>query len=150
LGSVTAFETATIQSIARVAEIATEAEYAAGESIEAEGATANGVLVIASGQVEVTHASPLIVGRMGPGEIVGGPASLGIKKRLFAAKAIAPTVVLCIRYDDLFDIMEDHFDLTFSALFSLGNDLERTFTSPRPERAAPSRLPAAGEAFPTP
>jgi hypothetical protein len=40
-------------------------------------------------------------------------------------------VLLSIRYDGLFDIMEDHFDLTFSALFALGNEIERSIASPR-------------------
>ena len=128
----TAFQAANIQSIARVAEIATEVEYAAGETIEAEGARRR---TASSSSSTDTWRSPMATPPSSDAWALGIWSAvrlrLGVKKRLFAAKAITPAVLLCIRYDDLMDIMEDHFDLTFSALFALGNDIERTFTSPR-------------------
>jgi CRP-like cAMP-binding protein len=151
LGSVTMFEAATIQSIAQVAQIATEARYAAGDTIQTEGAATDGVLVVVSGQVEVTHTEPAIFGRMGPGQLVGGPASLGAKEHLFAAKAIAPAVLLSVLYGALFDIMEDHFDLTFSALSALGNDIERSLSSPSTGSSREVRdRPASVESVGTP
>jgi CRP-like cAMP-binding protein/HEAT repeat protein len=135
LRSVEAFELAAVQSLALVAQIADEVEYRAGDTIEAEGALAERLWVVASGQVEVSREQSAISGRMGPGQLVSGPASLGFKQQLFLLRASVPTTLLSIPYSGLFDIMEDHFDLTLATLLTLGNAIDRMPAVPRNEGA---------------
>jgi CRP-like cAMP-binding protein len=60
--------------------------------------------------------TPRLVARFGPASVVGGSAALGDAERFYTARALSDSVLLRIREEDFFDVMEDHFDLARSVL----------------------------------
>ena len=117
------FSAATVQSIARLAAVADEIDAAPGEALCREGDRSERLFVVASGHVEIRHASPEIVARFGPGQIVGGACAAGLAECAWTATAVTPVVALSLRREDVVDVMEDHTELTRSIM--MGVSLER-------------------------
>ncbi|HEY4121538.1 MAG TPA: cyclic nucleotide-binding domain-containing protein [Byssovorax sp.] len=119
------FAAATVQSIARIAAVADEVEIAPGGGLCREGERSERVFVVASGHVEIRHASPEIVARFGPGQIVGGACAAGLGECGWTATAVTPVVALSVRREDLLDVMEDHSELTRSIMMGVSVERER-------------------------
>jgi CRP-like cAMP-binding protein len=56
---------------------------------------------------------------------VGGGAALGDCLLRQSARALTPAVVLRIREEDLYDVMEDHFELARSVMRYLSTEHEQ-------------------------
>src|SRR6185436_15573778 len=110
------FSSATVQALARVAEGVVERELAPGEELFREGHPALEIAVLASGLVAGRRADVKLAPRFGPGDIVGGCAAVGAPQHFLTVTAEGPAVLLTIGREDLFDIMEDHFDLAKSVM----------------------------------
>ncbi len=128
-----AFQAATVQAVARVAQVAEEVELAAGQLLHEPGKATHSFYIVASGLVEVAHEEPHFRARFGAGEVVFGAGGVGIRSPEFSSKAIAPTVLLAVRREDFFDIMEDHFDVMRSVMKGVSHERERVLTE-RAER----------------
>ncbi|HVY47845.1 MAG TPA: cyclic nucleotide-binding domain-containing protein [Minicystis sp.] len=124
LREVPSFAVATVQTLARLADVAEEVELPAGRRFHEAGEPSTVVHVVASGLVEVEDPSSSLVARFGRARPVGGAAALGVPRRAFHAKAVAPSVLLALRREDLHDVMEDHFDLTRSLMIGLAAERE--------------------------
>jgi CRP-like cAMP-binding protein len=135
-----AFRSATVQSVARLAQVAEEIELAAGEILHQPGKPAHSFYVVASGTVEITSVEPEVSARFGAGEIVFGAGAVGLRVPGFTSRALAPTVLLAIRREDFFDIMEDHFEVMRSVMKGVSHERERVLTE-RAERRGSRPLP---------
>jgi len=63
--------------------------------------------------------------RYGSASLLGGAPSFGDALARQSARALTPAVVLRLREEDFYDVMEDHFDLARSALSYLASENER-------------------------
>lgn len=122
------FERAGIQSLIRLARGAVERDLTPGETIAEEGEPAAALLVVADGSVTISRREPAISAVFGAGRVVGGYAGLGHERWPVTARAREPSRVLAIRYEELFDVMEDHFDLVRSVMAFLAAERERLQT----------------------
>jgi CRP-like cAMP-binding protein len=63
--------------------------------------------------------------RYGSASLLGGGPSLADALARQSARAVTPAVVLRVREEDVYDVMEDHFDLARSVLSFLASENER-------------------------
>jgi CRP-like cAMP-binding protein len=124
-----AFGSATVQAIARIAQIADELELAEGQTLHQPGKATDAFYIVASGVVEIAHEEPTVRARFGPGEVVFGAGGVGVRVPSFSSMALAPTVLLAVRREDFFDIMEDHFDVMRSVMKGVSSERERVLTA---------------------
>lgn len=122
------FERAGIQSLIRLARGAAELELAEGETIAEEGAPAASLLVVADGSVTISRRDPVISAVFGAGRVVGGYAGVGHERWAVTSRAREHSRILAIGYEELFDVMEDHFDLVRSVMAFLASERERLQT----------------------
>ncbi len=116
------FERAGIQALIRLAAGATEVEATPGRVLVTEGEAARSILVVAAGEVEIARREPLIEAPFGVGRLVGGYAGIGHVRWPVSVHARGDARVLSIDYEDLFDVMEDHFDLVRSVMAFLAHE----------------------------
>ena len=116
LREVRMFERASIQALVSLAPVAVEVRVRKGELLFAPDQIQGEFLVVARGLVELERENPRLVARFGPASVVGGSAALGDAERFYSARALSDSVLLRIREEDFFDVMEDHFDLARSVL----------------------------------
>lgn len=132
------FRKASIQALVSLAPSAEEVRLAAGELLF-ERVEARGVLfVVVAGCLELEGSSsgggaPFPealhpVGtrhRYGSASLLGGGPSFADALARQSARALTPAVVLRVREEDFYDVMEDHFDLARSVLSFLASENER-------------------------
>jgi CRP-like cAMP-binding protein len=116
LRDVEAFGRASIQALVSLAQLATQTRVPAGETLFRAGEVTGVFFVVARGCIELERSAPPGRARFGPAAIVGGIPALGDAERIYSARAVQSSVLLCFRESDFFDIMEDHFDLARSVL----------------------------------
>ncbi len=119
------FSRANIQSLVRLAGLATEARFSRGEVVFERGEAAGKFYVVAGGVVEARHEAPDLVARFRRSDLVCGYGAFGKADNEYVAAALAPSVVLSFREEDFFDVMEEHFELTRSVLAGIASDYER-------------------------
>jgi CRP-like cAMP-binding protein len=68
--------------------------------------------------------------------LLGGGAAFAGRLAHQRARAVTPTVVLRLREEDFYDVMEDHFELARSILSYLAGEHERRLEAA--ERASPN------------
>ncbi len=110
------FRAAGVQATLRLAELATEIDLEPGETLFGEGDEASAVDVVAGGVIAVERVAPPLRAAFGRGSLVGGAAAVGALRQAFTARAVEGAVVLRVRKDDVFDVMEDHFELSRALL----------------------------------
>jgi CRP-like cAMP-binding protein len=112
------FATATVQTLTSLAELATVVHAEEDEVLAPRGEPKRAMLLVASGEVAATREAPALVGRFGPGSLVGGAlAVMDLTEYEFRARA--RTRVLAIARDDYVDLMEEHFGLVRSTARAL-------------------------------
>jgi CRP-like cAMP-binding protein len=159
-----AFRRASIQALVSLAPSADEIRLAAGELLFERGEASGVLFVIVAGcleldcrsangstfQPEVLHAEALQPGaphaaggrhRYGSASLLGGGPSFADALARQSARALTPAVVLRVREEDFYDVMEDHFDLARSALSFLASENERRLDEA--ERGPTLRQPRA-------
>ena len=119
-----AFRRAGIQARVSLAPVADEFRVRAGDTLFRAGEVTGVFFVVASGTIELEHENSKRRLRFGPGSIVGGGAAFGDVERLYAAHALSDAVLLRLREEDFFDVMEDHFDLARSVLGYIAQEQE--------------------------
>jgi CRP-like cAMP-binding protein len=117
------FERAGMQPLLRLARAATERRLAEGETLVREGDAAGHCFVVVSGTVTLERAD--LAAPFGPAALVGAYAGFGQALWPGTVRALGAARVLAIRYDDLYDVMEDHFDLVRSVMAFLALERER-------------------------
>jgi CRP-like cAMP-binding protein len=139
LRDVPAFSKASIQALVTLAPAAEELRIDAGQTLFRSGEVRGVFFVIARGLIELERSQPPGKARFGPASIVGGSSAFGDMERFYTARAVRASVLLRIREDDFFDVMEDHFDLARSVMAYMSaqreqvmDQLERLKTEARP------------------
>jgi CRP-like cAMP-binding protein len=144
LREVASFSRSGIQTLISLAPYLDEVRLRAGEALFDSGEVHGVLFVVARGMVELERIEPPGLARFGPGSLVGGTAALGHIEHRYRARAVDDSVVLRLRDEDLFDVMEDHFDLARSVFADLATQRERVLN-----RLAQRNLPLAGSAEPS-
>ena len=128
-----AFRRASIQALVSLAPSADEIRLAAGELLFERGEARGVLFVVVAGCLELERnssreGSPPADGallRYGAASLLGGAPSFAEGLARQRARALTPAVVLRIREEDFYDVMEDHFDLARSVLSFLAGENER-------------------------
>ena len=119
------FERAGIQALTRLAASARELVVEEDDVIVDQGDNADALLVVASGTVAFERHTPPISVTFGERRLIGGYAGLGQGHWPATVRAISPTHVLSIAVEDLYDVMEDHFDVVRSVMGFLAVERDR-------------------------
>lgn len=119
------FRGANMQALVRLAGLAREARFQAGDIVFERGGAAGTFHVVARGIVEARHEEPEITARFGRADLVGGHGAFGEADDEYVATARTPAIVLSFREEDFFDVMEEHFELTRSVLAGIASEYER-------------------------
>ena len=116
------FREAGVQAALRLAELADERLLAPGEALFREGDPCDTLDAVVGGLLEIERAEPPLRAAFGPGSLVGGAATIAVQRAAFTARAAEASLVLRMRKDDVFDVMEDHFALTRAILASVNDE----------------------------
>ena len=111
-----ALQAAGVQATLRLAELCEELELEPEQVLFREGEEAEAIDLVAGGVIAIAGGAPPLRAAFGRGSLVGGAAAIGAPRQAFTARAAGRAVVLRVRKDDLFDVMEDHFELTRALL----------------------------------
>ena len=125
LRQVRPFSRGTTQALASLAERASVSRWNAGDVLFRQGDAASEFWVIADGQVTIERATPQILVRRGPGDLVQSYAAFGADHWRFTARCTSPCLMLELNREDLLDQMEAHFELTRSVLAYMSTVFER-------------------------
>jgi CRP-like cAMP-binding protein len=120
-----AFKRAGIQALVSLSPVADEFRIQAGDTLFRAGEVTGVFFVVARGAIELEHENTKRRRRFGPGAIVGGSAAFGDVERLYTARALGDSVLLRLREEAFFDVMEDHFDLARSVLGYIAQEREQ-------------------------
>jgi CRP-like cAMP-binding protein len=119
LRGVPVFARASIQTLASLAELATELRADSGELLAPRGEPKRRLLIVASGEVSATcEGAPTFTGRFGRGALVCGALAVG-ETTDYELRATVQTRALAIAREDYLDVMEEHFGLLRSTLRAL-------------------------------
>jgi CRP-like cAMP-binding protein len=107
------------QALADLAAVTEQVSFAAGQLIIERGIEQLHVIRIVDGEVLAEREGPAVLRRQGPRDLVCGTAILGHVAEAWQARAITPVRAISFPIEELFDLMEEHFDLVRSALSAL-------------------------------
>jgi CRP-like cAMP-binding protein len=133
-----AFRKASIQALVSLAPSADEIRLAASELLFERGEARGVLFVVVAGCLELQGSelgAPQAGGarhRYGSASLLGGGPAFGDALTRHGARALTPAVVLRIREEDFYDVMEDHFDLARSVLSYLAFENERRLSEAEP------------------
>ncbi|MEO8182617.1 MAG: cyclic nucleotide-binding domain-containing protein [Deltaproteobacteria bacterium] len=119
-----AFRRASIQALVSLAPAADEVRLAAGERLFERGEARAVLYVVVAGCLELEYAGGEQE-RFGGASLLGGGAAFGAALAQQTARALTPAVLLRIREEDFYDVMEDHFDLARSVMSYQASEHER-------------------------
>ena len=119
------FERAGTQSLIRLSRAAKPRLHGHGESLAVFGETAESFFVVVTGSVTAHRQEPELAATFGPPELAGGYSGFGHERWAVSLEAAVDCCVLEIRYDDLFDVMEDHFDMVRAVMGHLAAERDR-------------------------
>lgn len=125
LRGVSAFKRAGIQALTELAGAAEELRLEPGEVLFRPGSFRDLCFVVARGVVRLERETPRVLARFGAPSLVGGVFAIGPGDEHYTATAETAAVVLKLREEDFFDVMELHFDLTRSVLADLARERDR-------------------------
>jgi len=135
-----AFRKASIQALTSLAPAADELRLAPGEVLFELGEAKHVFFVVVAGSIELERPG---LGRacFRSASLLGGGAAFAGTLARQRARATTPAVVLRLREEDFYDVMEDHFELARSILGYLAGEHERRLESV--ERASQNGAPQA-------
>ena len=116
---------ASAQALEELAETAKELRLEPGETLFERGDGVGRFCFVAHGTIALERDEPRIAARFGPGSLVGGVAAVTLDTEAYRAHAVTRAVVLDVDHDDLFDVVEEHFDLGRSLIVMVALENER-------------------------
>lgn len=116
---------ASAQALEELAETAKELRLEPGETLFERGDGVGRFCFVAQGTIALERDEPRIAARFGPGSLVGGVAAVTLDTEAYRAHAVTRAVVLDVDHDDLFDVVEEHFDLGRSLIVMVALENER-------------------------
>lgn len=124
LRDVPAFGGAGIQALTTLAGVAGVVRLETGDELFDGVAATGSLFVVASGTIVAERREPTLRARFGGGSLVCGYGALGGAGGEFTARAESPAIALRIEREDLFEVMEEHFDLSRSLLRGIAAERE--------------------------
>jgi CRP-like cAMP-binding protein len=118
LAGVPLFAGISVESMQRLADVAGEQDFAAGQFIVRQGQVGTGLYVILSGSVRVLRGSD-VVARLGKGEFFGELSVIDQLPRNASVEAAESTVVLALASWDLFALLESDPKLSLNMIKGL-------------------------------
>ena len=118
------FERAGTQSLIRVARACQLQAVAGREKLVEQGDPMTSLFIVASGALQLSRDDPELLATFGPTDVAGG-YMIWLESWPVTLRALVDSTVLAISYDDLYDIMEDHFDLTRAVRSNISFEIER-------------------------
>lgn len=112
----TGFRDADIEAIADLASEVTEVRLDAGEPLWDIGDPSTHFLMPLCGTIECVARDPEQRFVLGPTDSVGSIDALSAEPRWFRARVEKPLIALKVEIDVLYDVLEDHFEMTMSLL----------------------------------
>ncbi len=142
LRSAPALFMARIQALTLMAEIAEDITYEPGESVFSEGETPTATYLVARGRVELVSAHLEVPVVYSAGSLVGGYAALAEGSRRVSARALDRATLLVLRNEELYDLLEDHFELARSLIAYMAAERSRILLIRAAQLAASGTHPA--------
>ena len=118
------FRHAGTQALTSLAEVAEVVTLDAGAVLFDDKTRPGRIYVVVSGEVLASHAALPAPARFGVGGVVTGPAALIEQGAAFRAHAATPTTLLALGFDDVFDLMEEHFSLVRSVMIFVAGEVD--------------------------
>jgi CRP-like cAMP-binding protein len=110
------------ESMARLAEVAGEVDFPAGQFIVRQGQVGSGLYVILSGSIRVVRGSTEIA-RLGVGEFFGELSVVDQQPRMASVEAIEDTRCLALASWDLLRLLQDDHALSLNLIRGLSGRL---------------------------
>jgi CRP/FNR family cyclic AMP-dependent transcriptional regulator len=106
LSNVPLFAGISDESMARLAAVTGEQDFAAGQFIVRQGQVGTGLYIIVSGSVDVLHGADDVVATLQPGEFFGELSVIDQRPRSASVQAKEATAVLALASWDLLSLLE--------------------------------------------
>jgi len=135
------FARAGIQAVAGLARLARTSRVPKGDILRRRGEPRGGFEVVALGEVSLRRGDDDGAGWFSPGSVVGSLGVFARETHDSTLRAESDAIVLEIRQDDLFEGMDDHFDLARAVLAYMARERGRLMrlVADRRERAQPAQ-----------
>ncbi len=124
LSRMTAFQGASMQGLASLAQSALETRYAPGEVIAAAGSRSSLVSLLVEGEIQLELPTGVRVMRRAR-DFVAHVEELATTPRLNVVIAATPAIVLQIEREELLDRIEVHFDLAMTIFAFIAGEQEK-------------------------
>jgi len=108
-------------ALAAIAQLTTAVRIPQGMVVEHEGRPFGNVYLLIEGELRAAREGRLL-GTFHGRDSVGALSTLARDRHGFTCEALAETVALKLRADDFLEVLEDHFELMYSALRGLAHD----------------------------
>ena len=108
-------------ALAAIAQLTTAVRIPQGMVVEREGKPFGSVYLLIEGELRAAREGRLL-GTFGARNSVGVLSTLARDRHGFTCEALADTVALKLRADDFLEVLEDHFELMYSAMRGLAHD----------------------------
>lgn len=95
-----------VEALLPLAEVATDARFAAGEELCREGEAGDRLWVLAAGRVQVSRGGAAVA-ELGAGEVVGEVAVVDGGARSATVTAVDDVVCVALERDDVLDVLAD-------------------------------------------
>jgi CRP-like cAMP-binding protein len=125
LREVPALRSSSIQALTSMAGLIEERGLKPGEVLFKQGDPAAAIYIVVRGLLELERIDPLIMATFGERTLVGGFASLGSSDHPYTARARDASTVLALDKEDLFDLLELHFELVRSIFAGVAAEREQ-------------------------
>ncbi len=132
LRQVEVFSFVRAEDLAKIAAIAQERSFAAGETVFREGEEGSQMYLIVSGRMQASRGGEAAY-VVGPGETAGTLTLIDARPRESTMVAINDVEVLAIGRDDFFDVMRSHFNVAEGMLIHLARMLRKQQERPEIE-----------------
>ena len=119
LSSVPLFAGISAESMSRLAAVAGEQDFGAGQFIVRQGQIGTGLYVIVDGSVNVVRGADDVVASLKPGEFFGELSVIDQQPRNASVQATEPTAVLAVASWDLLALIEKDPALSLNMLKGL-------------------------------
>ena len=116
---------APVQAVASLAQLATQQSFRRGEHLFHVDEPIKELHVLVSGRVRLSRPQAHVDGLIAPTRVLGGLIAFGCNRRFYEATAESDGVLLVLRKEDLFDVMEDHFGLVRSLFARIAENHEQ-------------------------
>jgi CRP-like cAMP-binding protein len=119
------FRRAALQATTTLANLAEEVRLDLGDALFRKGQLQRHLCVVAAGAVRATHRATGLRQTTNAGFVINSAATFASALDEYEIVATKPSIVLEVSLDDVFDVMEEHFEFVRSTMMMLSTDFEK-------------------------